>query len=209
MKVAVPTIETVALTKLKPWKKNPRTAHAVDKIRSSIEKFGYLSPIIVQKKTYRILSGHGRLKALRKAAVKQVPVIVASISDRDADLFTVADNKISDLSTFDIKATADLLKGLDALELELTGFSLDELKKLNLAAGEIDSVLNVAAQMPKSGFYAGDDNKAAKIAANDRALVVIMETEEELKKLRSRIQQLQANGKSIGQVVYEQFFGTP
>lgn len=88
MKIQPPTIEVVPIGKLKPWSKNPRIKHAVDGIANSIEHFGYLNPIIVQKKTYRILGGHGRLKALKRSKVKEVPVIVADISDRNASLYT-------------------------------------------------------------------------------------------------------------------------
>lgn len=204
--IAEPVIETVPLSKLRPWKKNPRTAHAVDKISESIGKFGYLNPIIVQRGTYRILSGHGRLKALQKRKIKQVPVVVADIDDHNADLFTVADNKISDLSTFDIKATADLLKGLDDLDLELTGFTDAERESFGLKSKEINAALDVAAQMPKSGFYAGDDNKAAKVAANDLTLVVVFNSEEEINQVRARIRQLQTDGRTIGDVIYHQFF---
>lgn len=129
--VPVPVIETVALSKLKPWDRNPRIKHAVDLISDSIGRFGYLSPIIVQKGTYRILGGHGRLKALKQRHVKEVPVIVADISDANADLYTIADNKLHDISIFDTKATAELLKGLGEMDLNITGFSSRELNLMN------------------------------------------------------------------------------
>lgn len=123
MKIEPPKIETVSISKLKPWAHNPRIKHAVDTIANSIEHFGYLNPIIVQAKTYRVLAGHGRLKALKRKKVKQVPVIVTTLSDRNADLYTLADNRLTELSSFDVGKTANFLKGLGKLELNLTGFS--------------------------------------------------------------------------------------
>src|SRR3990167_7958666 len=86
-------IETLLISKIKPWPRNPRRNHDVDAIARSIESFGYLNPIIVQAKTYRVIAGHGRLAALRKSGVDKAPVIVDDLDDQKADLYTLADNK--------------------------------------------------------------------------------------------------------------------
>lgn len=128
-----PVVESVPLSKLKPWDQNPRKNHAVDAISASIERFGYLAPIIVQKGTYRILAGHGRFAALKKAKARNVPVIVAEISDQDAALFTIADNKIGSLSDWDFESLAVILKGVDfSVDLKLTdlGWTDFELRKI-------------------------------------------------------------------------------
>src|SRR5208283_406521 len=124
MKINPPVIETVALSKLKPWARNPRIKHAVESIARSIESFGYLQPIVVQKKTYRVLSGHGRLKALKRLKnVTEVPVIIADINERNAQLYTLADNRHHDLSPFDMGKMTGLLKGFGKLDLKLTGLN--------------------------------------------------------------------------------------
>jgi DNA modification methylase len=132
MKLKLPTIETVALGKLKPWDKNPRKSHAVEAIARSIESFGYLSPIVCQKGTYRILAGHGRLEALKQRGVAKVPVVVADVTDEQASLYTLADNKLTELAEWDEELLAGLVKDLSALDLDLslTGFSDVELKDL-------------------------------------------------------------------------------
>lgn len=127
-----PKIETVQISLLKPWDKNPRRGHAVAGIARSIETFGYLNPIIVQAGTYRILAGHGRFEALRRRGVDQVPVIVVEISDEKADLYTIADNKLGEISAWDTEVLAELvrvLRGLD-INLDVTGFSERELQQL-------------------------------------------------------------------------------
>jgi len=130
--IPAPKIETVEITRLKPWGKNPRKNHAVDAIARSIEALGYLAPIIVQAGTYRILAGHGRLEALQRLGVQQVPVIVAEISDEKADLYTIADNKLTEAASWDenlLRALVGELKGLD-VDLTVTGFSEGELKEI-------------------------------------------------------------------------------
>jgi DNA modification methylase len=128
----IPKIETVAIDKLKPWKRNPRKNHAVDAIAKSIEQFGYLAPIIVQAGTYRILAGHGRLEAFKKQGATEIPVVVAELSDRDADLYTLADNKLTERADYDGKILAELLAEfkLDGLDLSLTGFEAFEISDI-------------------------------------------------------------------------------
>lgn len=131
--IPAPRIETVEISRLQPWDKNPRRGHAVDGIARSIEAFGYLNPIIVQAGTYRILAGHGRLAALQKRGVGKVPVIVAEISDQQAALYTIADNKLGELSSWDEELLGAIVGELELIEhvdLSLTGFTEQELREL-------------------------------------------------------------------------------
>lgn len=127
-----PQFKVVSVADLKPWEKNPRRGHAVDAIASSIETFGYLAPIIVQKDTLRVLAGHGRLEALRKRGVDAVPVIIADLTDDQATLYTIADNKLGEISTWDEELLSKLVKDLEFADLNLgiTGFSEAELAEL-------------------------------------------------------------------------------
>lgn len=145
----LPAIETVAIEKLKPWGKNPRKEHAVEQIAKSMEAFGVLAPIIVQKGTYRILAGHGRLQAMRKLGVLETPVVVADLTDEQAAAYTVADNKLTELAEWDLPALAEILKDLEAqkFDVKLTGFDdtdLRQLARLSLA-DEIDETHPVPA----------------------------------------------------------------
>ena len=124
MNIPAPAIETVPIGTLRPWDKNPRKNHAVEAIAKSIESFGYLAPIIVQKGTYRILAGHGRLEALKQKGAAEVPVLVADVTDEQAALYTIADNRLTELAEWDFPQLAELLKTLDG---QLAGFTAHEL----------------------------------------------------------------------------------
>ena len=132
MDIPAPVVEVVDLARLVPWPKNPRKGHAVDEIQRSIEAFGYLAPMVVQARTYRILAGHGRLEALKRAGVTRAPVIVADIDDARADLYTIADNKLTERGEWDFAGLADMLLEFDAADLDvtLTGFSDRELEDI-------------------------------------------------------------------------------
>lgn len=130
MKLSPPRIEVVPIEKLKPSPVNPRIDHAVGALERSIEQFGYVAPIIVQRKTYRILAGHGRLEALKRKGVEQVPVVVADLTDKQAELYTIADNRLGELSKFDEKKIAEQLRGVAPEILESVGFQPEDLEEM-------------------------------------------------------------------------------
>ncbi len=126
-----PTVVTLKISELQPWDKNPRKGHRVDVIEESIKRFGNLVPIVVQKGTLRVLAGHGRLQALTKMGVEVVPVIVADLDDKAADLFTVTDNKATLLSEWDFQALAETLRKASAdLDLGPLGWGAHELEPI-------------------------------------------------------------------------------
>jgi DNA modification methylase len=148
MKVPAPAIATLSIDQIKPWPKNPRKGHAVDKIAASIEAVGYQAPIIVQKGTHRILAGHGRLEALRKLGATEIPCIVADVDDARADIYTLADNKLTELAEWDFGRMADLLIEMEGngIDTRLTGFDDEELRRIaewtppNDGVGDPDAV---------------------------------------------------------------------
>lgn len=209
LEIAPLVIETVPIGKLKPWEKNPRTHHAVREIAASIETFGYANPIIAQKGTYRILAGHGRLKALQSGGVKAVPVIVLDIDDEKAAAYTLADNKIPALAGFDFAGVGDILKGLDKDLARITGFTDKELADMGAVMSDVADAAGVGNALRKVTFYAGEDKANRETVANDNSLVVVFEDRAQLKFVRGRIRKLQAgNEKSIGQIVFERFQDT-
>lgn len=138
MQLHQPEVQVVPIDQLKPWAKNPRKGHATKEIQASINTFGYLSPIVVQAGTFRVLAGHGRLTAMKKDGVKDVPVIIATLTDEQADAFTIADNKIASKSEFDLGALADIIKSMDRELSLVAGFSDSDLRKLGLSPAADD-----------------------------------------------------------------------
>ena len=102
--------------------------------------------------------------------------------------------------------TADLLKGLGKMDFKLTGFGDEELSKLLEAGADADEASGIAKRLRKVTFYAGDDNKAAKLAMNDRTLVVVFDKESQLEFVKDAIHKRQAgNQKTIGDVIFNVF----
>lgn len=126
-------IETVSINQLKPHARNPRIHpdHAIDKLVRSIEEFGWTNPVLVSEDGL-ILAGHARVKAAKKAGIKEVPVIRLPLSGDKATAYMIADNKLQDETDWDMPALKDLLEELDtgAFDMDITGFDELEIEDL-------------------------------------------------------------------------------
>ena len=83
--LAHPHIEIVRRKSLKPNPTNARdhSDKQVAQIAASIEKFGFLIPIVIDDDEM-IAAGHGRWQAAKKLGLKEVPVIRARfLTDAD------------------------------------------------------------------------------------------------------------------------------
>lgn len=109
-------------------KHNDRNMAAIE---SSLERFGQVEPLIVQKSTKQVVGGNGRLAAMRKLGWKSCSVVEVDVDDSEATTLAIALNRTAELAEWDTDVLADLLKGLDDLDLiATTGFNDDELNKL-------------------------------------------------------------------------------
>jgi DNA modification methylase len=106
----------------------------VGQIAASIKEFGFLNPIIVDGDN-GIIAGHGRVLAAQKLGLVDLPVIEAGhLSDTQRRAYIIADNKLAMNADWDdemLRVELDAL-GADGFDLELTGFSLDEIADLQI-----------------------------------------------------------------------------
>jgi len=78
-----PQIVEVKLEDLKPAPYNPReiTNEALSGLRHSLEKFGYVDLLVVNKRNMRIISGHQRYKILQTDGVETVTAILVDVDE--------------------------------------------------------------------------------------------------------------------------------
>ena len=118
---------------LKPYENNPRVNdYAVKKVFASIEEFGFTSPILVDPELV-IIAGHTRREAAILKGLEKVPYIVVDwMSPEQVRAYRIADNKLSELSTWDEVALKEELFELKELDfpLEVMGFTEMDLKDL-------------------------------------------------------------------------------
>ncbi|MGZ3423126.1 MAG: DNA methyltransferase [Polyangiales bacterium] len=130
--------ERVAVDAVRPHPKNPRRGD-LDAIVESIRKNGFYGACVVQRSTGHILAGNHRFLAAKKAGLTEVPVLFVDVDDRAAEKILLADNRTSDLATYDDEALAALLKEIaTAGELEGTGFAQADVDALLEEIGPVD-----------------------------------------------------------------------
>jgi len=117
-----------------PYANNSRT-HSdaqVAQIAASIREFGWTNPILTDGDK-GIIAGHGRLLAARKLNMSEVPVIeLSGLTDTQKKAYIIADNKLALNAGWDDELLAVEFAELEAsgFDLELTGFTLDEIGAL-------------------------------------------------------------------------------
>lgn len=81
-------IESIPLQKLKPWAANPRTISdaARSGLRSSLERFGVVEPIVVNRlgKRLEVVSGHQRLGLLMDSGARRIRCVVLDLPKAEA-----------------------------------------------------------------------------------------------------------------------------
>ena len=121
------------LSELRLDPNNPRT-HSQKQIRQiahSIQTFGFNVPILVDSKG-KVIAGHGRVMACQQLGWTEVPTITLEhLSEAQAKAFMIADNRLTENSTWDDRLLAEQLKELSAIELnfnlEAIGFETAEI----------------------------------------------------------------------------------
>lgn len=146
------TPSLVKLTKLKNHPNNPRKG-SVDDIAESFSTNGFWGYLVVQKSTGFVLIGNHRLKAARKLKMPEVPVVYVDVDDEEAERICLADNRHSDLGTYDDSKLADMLSRLLDTDLGLRGLGYTE--------GDLDRLLEnlQGPAMEDSPNHAGDDEE--------------------------------------------------
>ncbi len=113
---------------IKTAKYNPRkiSDQALESLKQSIQRFGFVDPVIVNDRTGVLVGGHQRIKAAKELGLEAVPVVGVNLDEGEEKALNVALNKIS--GEWDLDLLKGVLEDVQAagLDLSLTGFSEDE-----------------------------------------------------------------------------------
>lgn len=141
--------ERVRLADIRGNPRNPKE-HASDVIASSVRRFGWVEPVVVDRRTGMLVSGHGRVEALRDMrdggesppdgidvdvdGEWLIPAVTnwASRSDAEAEAVILALNRTGEIGGWNDRTLADLLDGLSATAARFdgTGFNQGDLAVL-------------------------------------------------------------------------------
>jgi len=122
-----------AIDQLKPDPHNARrhSKKQIRQIANSIKAFGFNVPILIDRNG-NVIAGHGRLLACRELGITKVPTLCLDhLTPAQARVFMIADNRLTEIATWDDRLLAQQLKDLSLLgldfSLELTGFEIGEI----------------------------------------------------------------------------------
>ena len=112
---------------------NPRrhSKKQIRQIANSIKAFGFNVPVLVHRDG-NVIAGHGRLLACQEFGITEVPTLcLEHLTPTQILAFRIADNRLTEISTWDDRLLAEQLRelsfsGLD-FSLELTGFEMGEI----------------------------------------------------------------------------------
>lgn len=127
-------IQIIDINKLIPATYNPRKDLKPDdaeyiKIKNSIVKFGFVSPLVINK-DMTVIGGHQRLKVLKDLGITEVECIVVDLDKTNEKALNIALNKIQgDWDEDKLEALLQELK-LEEFDMNLTGFDFDEVDEM-------------------------------------------------------------------------------
>ncbi len=142
-----PEIMKFPISSLSPWEDNPReiSEEALKGLRDSLEKFGYVDLIVVNKRNRKVISGHQRLRVLKEDGAQDILCLAVDIDDmaQKALAVTLNNQQITGYFTAallpileDLRnqmpmdylnlRLAELRDGLEEFEVEKTGKTLPD-----------------------------------------------------------------------------------
>lgn len=158
-------IRKVDAGRLNPAAYNPRRDlkpgdRDYEKLRRSIEEFGFVEPVVWNERTGFVVGGHQRLKVLLDMGVTEIDCVVVDMdSDREKAL-NVALNRIQ--GDWDEGKLAEVLADIDAsaFDVSFTGFD----------AEEMDALMNKFYSADAEEDHFDRDNAAAEIEGSGGAV---------------------------------------
>ena len=128
-------VDKIPIGQLNPATYNPRKDlqpgdPEYEKLKRSMQEFGYVEPIVWNKRTGNIVGGHQRYKVLLDMGMSEVDCVVVDLDETKEKALNLALNKIQ--GDWDYLKLKDILQELDTgeFDLELTGFDMDEIEDL-------------------------------------------------------------------------------
>ena len=139
------------ISDLNPAQYNPRVdlksmdKKTYEKLKNSIERFGFVQPIIWNERTKNIVGGHQRLTVLKDLGIEELDVIVVDLDEKDEKALNIALNKI--MGDWDLPKLNVIFQELDK--------DMDLLKYTGFDNKEIDKILDQFKEAEEDKFDVG------------------------------------------------------
>jgi DNA modification methylase len=165
-------IELKKLSDLKPAPYNPRQSNAEQEkqLKSSLEKFGVVEPIIFNKQTGFIVGGHFRIRELKKLGYKEIECVIVDLNESDEKELNIRLNANTGSWDWDELANNWDSELLSDWGLEIPGFEPTILEAeeddFNVPEGgiETDIVLGDLFEIGEHRLLCGDSTDSDQVA---------------------------------------------
>jgi ParB-like chromosome segregation protein Spo0J len=119
---------------------NPRRGD-VEAVAASLNRFGQRKPIVARASDRVVIAGNHTLQAAVSLGWDEVAVSFVNDDESTSQAYALADNRISDLSSYDDQALLDLLESVEIFDG--TGYALADVESLaELLYPSIDEMPN-------------------------------------------------------------------
>lgn len=170
--VDAPTyIPSKDIDEILPYEFNPRdNSEAIASVAASIEEFGFLIPIVIDSDNV-LVAGHTRVEAAKTLGITHVPAMLADhLSDDQIRAFRIVDNRVAEISTWDVDLLSQEITALVDSGVPLTDYWTQE---------ELDCLSETVADDCLSGEVASGtvqtERQPTHTRAPDRTRVVLGE----------------------------------
>lgn len=145
-------IEKMKLSELHPADYNPRIElkpgmEEYEKLKQSIQEFGFVDPPIFNKRTGNLVGGHQRVSVAKDLGIGEIEVSIVDLPIEKEKALNIALNKIS--GQWDEDKLALLLNELDENELNISGFTDKEIQEV---IDQYDMRLDLETEAIDDGF---------------------------------------------------------
>jgi len=129
-------IQKIPISRINPAAYNPRLDLKpgdpdYEKLKKSINTFGYVEPLVWNIQTGNLVGGHQRFKILLEQGVKEVEVSVVDLDPQKEKALNLALNKIrGDWDEEKLGSLLDELSKSPDFDVTLTGFDIPEISEI-------------------------------------------------------------------------------
>ena len=145
-------IKTMQISQIKKADYNPRVAlkpgdPVYEKLKNSIQTFGFCEPLIFNRRTGHLVGGHQRLGVLKDLGYTEAEVVVVELPLEQEKALNVALNKVQgDWDEGKLALLLDELTNVPEFDVALTGFETDEISDI------LDRALTTESQAKEEDF---------------------------------------------------------
>lgn len=148
----------IPIDSIAPFPTNPREGD-VGAIAESLRRFGQQKPIVVQESTRYIVAGNHLWRAAKALGWGEIAANVVEMDDKTAEAYLIADNRTSELGSYDEEALGEMLRKIaQEGNLRGTGYDGDDvddfLRRLEKESrGKVPAEMEFASELLESHNY--------------------------------------------------------